>query len=268
MSLIEQDKPKQQLTIRQHLQSPEMINQLRMVLPKHVTPERMARIAMTALTRVPKLSECTQASFFKCLLDLSQWGLEPDGRRAHLIPYRNNQSGTYEAQLIIDYKGLVELAYRSGVVSTIHADVVRDGDLFRYSLGEVHEHVPYFLRNDAAKPSSEGEVFAVYCLVRMKDGATKTEVLSRKEVESIRNRSRAGSKGPWVTDWPEMAKKTAFRRVSKWLPLSAEIRDAMDNDDDKFEPIEHRREGINAEQLAGLLESPPEIGEEVVASPA
>ena len=70
------------------------------------TPDRFIRIALTALTRTPKLTTCDHGSFFQALLDLSQLGLEPDGRRAHLIPFRNNKRNCVECQLIIDYKGL------------------------------------------------------------------------------------------------------------------------------------------------------------------
>lgn len=218
------------LTIRDRLKSPAMIAELGKAMPAHCKPDRMARIALTALTKTPKLADCTQASFFECLLSLSQWGLEPDGRRAHLIPY-----GT-TCTLIIDYKGLVELAYRSGVVRNIHADVVRDGDLFEFDRGQVTKHTPWFLRRDEGKPDQSGEVFAVYCLVELIGGAAKCEVLSKLDVEKIRSRSKAGKNGPWVTDWEEMAKKTAFRRVSKWLPLSAEIHDAFEKDADRLDP--------------------------------
>ena len=222
-------------TIRERINSDGFKQAIAEILPKHVTPDRMARTALTALTRTPDLAKCDQASFFRCMMDLSQWGLEPDGRRAHLIPFRNRRANITECQLIIDYKGLVELAYRSGVVSKIHADVVHAGDLFVYNLGEVQQHIPFFLRTDSEKPEAQGEVIAAYCIVALKDGASKTEILPRDEVESIRNRSRAGNNGPWKTDWNEMAKKTAFRRVSKWIPLSADVRDAMERDDDRLQ---------------------------------
>lgn len=235
-------------SIKQRLQSPQMISELGKAMPAHCKPERMARIAITALTKTPKLAECTQASFFECLLSLSQWGLEPDGRRAHLIPYGN------KCTLIIDYKGYVELAYRSGVVRNIHADVVREGDLFTYSKGRVVEHVPWFLRRDEGKPGDAGKVFAVYCVVELTGGTEKTEVLSQAEVEAIRKRSKAGNNGPWVTDWSEMAKKTAFRRVQKWLPLSADIRDAMDRDDDVIDVVATPSQPATIEDLSKILE--------------
>lgn len=222
-------------TIRERLNNPSMIAEFGRVLPKLCTPERFARVALTAITRTPKLADCDQASFFRCLLDLAQWGLEPDGRRAHLIPFENRKRGVVECQLIIDYKGLVELAFRAGSVKSLHADVVRDGDLFSYSLGEITEHVPWFLRRDSDKPKEPGKIFAVYCRAVFGDGIAKTEVLSEDEVNLVRSRSRAAGNGPWVTDWSEMAKKTAFRRLSKWLPLSAELHEAFERDDEQFD---------------------------------
>jgi len=157
-------------------------------------------------------------------MQLSQWGLEPDGRRAHLIPFRNNKRGTVECQLILDYKGLVELAMRSGTVANIHADVVCENDQFSYDCGEITSH-----RIDFRKP--RGEPYAVYARCKFKDLTAKCEVMSRSEVESIRARSKAAHNGPWNTDWNEMAKKTVFKRLSKWLTLSPEFRDAVEMDE-------------------------------------
>jgi recombination protein RecT len=220
------------LTLRQHLEGPAFIDAVKKALPRHLTPDRFIRVALTAITKTPKLAQCDQASFFSALLTLSQFGLEPDGRRAHLIPFENRKRGVVECQLIIDWKGLAELAMRSGIVSTLHADVVRAGDTFVYSMGVLENHIPFFLRTDASKPGDAGEIIAAYATAQMKDGGRKTEVLSIGEVNAIRARSRAGQSGPWVTDYAEMAKKTAFRRLSKWLPLSPEFRDAVEVESD------------------------------------
>lgn len=226
MSTAVANKPKNE--IRHHLESEAFLSVISKVLPKHLTPERMARVAVTALTRTPGLADCDQASFFRCMMDLSQWGLEPDGRRAHLIPFRNNQKGIVECQVIIDYKGLVELCYRSGYVANIHADVVCENDQFEYNLGEVITHKIDFRKD-------RGSMYAAYAIVTLKDGTKKCEVMSKQEIESVRSRSKASRSGPWITDYNEMCKKTAFRRVSKWIPLSAEIRDAVLDDDDTIE---------------------------------
>jgi recombination protein RecT len=210
-------------TLKTTLNSDAMREQFARALPKHLSPERFCRIAITALTRTPKLQECTQESLMKCLLDLSAFGLEPDGRRAHLIPYKD------QCTLVIDWKGLAELAMRSGIVAKLHADVVCENDEFTYDLGEVKAH-----KIDFRKP--RGEVYAVYAMAQTKTGEVFVAVLAKDEVESVRKRSRAGTSGPWVTDWNEMAKKTAFRRLSKWLPLSPEFRDAQERDDEEDTP--------------------------------
>lgn len=222
--------------------------QLARALPAHMTADRMLRIITTATMRTPALFKCTQESFANCALNLSQFGLEPDGRRAHLIPYRNNKAGTMECTLIIDYKGLVELIMRSGLVSSIHADVVCDADVFEYNMGEITKHVINFRE-------PRGKAYAAYAACRMKDGTSKTEVMTVEEIERIRKRSRAGQSGPWVTDWNEMAKKTVFRRLSKWLPLSAEYRDAVEKDGDVLDVTPPRAAGDAPTSLDALAES-------------
>jgi recombination protein RecT len=209
-------------TLKQTLSSATMREQFARALPKHLSPERFCRIAITALTRTPKLADCTQESLMKCLLDLSAFGLEPDGRRAHLIPYKD------QCTLIIDWKGLAELAMRSGIIAKLHADIVCEHDVFEYDLGEVVRHTVNW-------KAPRGAMYAAYVLAITKDGAKFCAVLTKEEIDGIRGRSRSGNNGPWVTDYNEMAKKTAFRRLAKWLPLSAEFRDAQDKDDEHIE---------------------------------
>jgi len=219
------------LTIRQMIEGDAFKDQIAKALPKHLTPDRFIRIAVTAMMRTPKLADCDQASLFNALLNLSQLGIEPDGRRAHLIPFTNRRRNCVECQLIIDYKGLVELIMRSGKVANIHADIICKNDSFEYDKGMVVSHKINF-------EQPRGDVYAVYSICRFKDGTEKSEVMTKDEVEAIRRRSKAGQSGPWCTDWNEMAKKTVFRRLSKWLPLSPEYRDALEVDDDKFDHIE------------------------------
>jgi recombination protein RecT len=235
---------------KQWLQTDAFKTAVSQVVPKHITPERYVRAAMTAMTRVPKLAECDETSFTKCLLQLAEYGLEPDGRRAHLIPRWNTKAGHMECTLIIDWKGLAELVMRSGLVSTLHADVVCENDEFEYDKGVIAIH-----KIDFRKP--RGNAYAVYAMCRMKDGTEKCDVMSMDEVEAIRKRSQSGNNGPWVTDFSEMAKKSIFRRLSKWLPLSPEIRSAAENDDDviDIEPQNVRRvNSTDSEGLANALE--------------
>lgn len=253
------EAPKKQLTIRDHLNSEGMKNHLKMALPKHLTPDRMVRVALTAMTRTPKLAECDQASFFQALFQCSQWGLEPDGRRAHLIPFENKRKGIVECQLIIDYKGLAELAYRSGIVKSINAAEVRDGDIFEYDCGRVVRHVPHFLRRDPGKPASSGEVYAYYASAEMGNGATATQVMSLEEVNAIRDKSQGymsfkkgyAKSSIWIDHPHEMGKKTVFKRLSKWLPLSADFRSAVEHDDGDY--VEHVETHRTVDSISGLL---------------
>ncbi|MFZ5989852.1 MAG: recombinase RecT [Bacillota bacterium] len=212
---------KKQLTIRELMESEVFKVQIARALPRHLTADRFVRVALTTLIRNPKLQQCTQASFFNALLTLSQLGIEPDGRRAHLIPFENRKNNTTECQLIIDYKGLAELAYNTNQVSFIHADVVCENDDFEYDKGQIKKHI-------IDLKTTRGNPYAAYAIVKMKDGTEKCEVMTEEEIEKIRKRSRAAEVGPWVTDWNEMAKKTVFRRLSKWIPLSPEQKEAIE----------------------------------------
>lgn len=240
-------------------------------LPRHLTPDRFLRVALTAAMRVPKLAQCTQESVTQCLLQCSQFGLEPDGRRAHLIPFEDKRNNRTICTLILDYKGLVELAMRSGLVSHLHADVVREGDVFSYSLGEIKEHVPWFLRRDREKPSEPGQDIAVYAFARMRDGASAVAVMSIDEVYAIRDGSqgyRAWKAGyvksstwdpdNWVAE-QEMKKKTALRRLTKMLPLSPEFRDAVEADDASEETVAIDATSVTVAKP--VFRTPPAIAE-------
>ena len=217
-------QPSQKGTIRELIM--QMKDQFALALPRHITPDRFMRVTLTAINKNPKLMQCTKESLLACLMDCSALGLEPDGRKAHLIPYNNRKNNTVVCTLIVDYKGMVDLARRSGDIADIHADVVGENDKFEYSFGTEGKlvHRPCL--------TGRGKVIAAYSFVKLKDGATSYEVMSKEEVEAIRKRSRAGDDGPWITDWNEMAKKSVFRRHSKWLPMSSEFQEALDKDFD------------------------------------
>ena len=199
------------------LMSPQFQEQIAVACGDAIDPKHFLRVALTAVNKNPKLADCTKESVLQCCLDAASFGVETNGRDAHLIPYGK------VCTLIIDYKGYVRLVMNTGAVSNIHADVVCEGDEFEYNLGEVKAH-----RIDYRKP--RGTMYAVYCIATMKDGTKKAEVLSKDEVDAIRRRSRSGGSGPWVTDYHEMSKKSAFRRLQKWLPLSPEIQEKLDKD--------------------------------------
>lgn len=206
------------MTLRDLLQGDAFKASLANVLPTHMTADRFVRVALAATKRTPALAKCEQKTVLESLMLCSQYGLEPDGRRAHLVAY-----GT-TCQLIIDYKGLAELLIRGGRVLSIHADAVCANDDFVYDSGVITRHVV-----DWSKP--RGEPYAYCVIVRMRGGGVKCEVMTTAEVDAVRNSSRAANTGPWKSHYGEMAKKTVFRRATKWLPLTADIRDHLDKED-------------------------------------
>ncbi len=206
--------------IRSFLAGDKFKEQIALALPRHISPDRFARVALTALTRTPKLMDCTRESLLKCLMDCSALGLEPDGRHAHLIPYGK------DCTLICDWKGLVALARRSGKVALWGREVGKEADTFGWDNGIVSRGINW--RGD------RGKAQCYYSHVRSNDGTDDYEVMTMEEVKAIQKRSRAGSSGPWVTDFDEMARKTVLRRHSKRITLSPEFADALERDDDRI----------------------------------
>jgi len=140
-------------------------------------------------------------------------------------------------------------------VSSIFAQIVCENDFFEYDTGEVKHRIDF--------KKARGTMYAVYCVIKFKDGGMHTEVMTKEDVDRIRSRSKAKSNGPWVSDYDEMAKKTVFRRGSKWVVLSPEIQDALDKEDDGKLPSLVAE--VSSEMLSLPGESPePDDGEKVI----
>lgn len=187
------------------------------VAASHMRPERLLKVALAATQRNTQLLECSSQSLVRAVVGCAELGLEPNALgHAYLVPFRNN--GRLEVQLIIGYRGLIELAYRSGRIQSVDVQSVFEGDRFmrKCGLDPVLDHEPCG-EDDPAK------LTGVYAIVRFKDGGMVYEYMTRKQVERIRSRSRAKDKGPWVTDYEEMCKKTVLRRVLKRCPMSIEM---------------------------------------------
>lgn len=204
----------------------QLTPEIKRALPRHLNPDRMARIVTTALRTVPQLADCSPASFLGCVIQCAQLGLEPCTPLGHayLIPLRNRKQGTTDCTLIVGYKGMIELARRSGMVSNVYAYAVRDGDEFRFQLGTkrlVH-HVPSEDPDREEKPITH-----VYAVAVTKHGEPEFQVLTRAQIEKRRDRSRASNAGPWVTDYEAMCLKTAVRALAPWIPQSPEFARAV-----------------------------------------
>jgi len=229
------DKPNNSLidakrTLHGVLESEKVKEQIARVLPEHITPERLIRVALTAANKAPNLLLCSPESVVQALLVCAQAGLEPDDRLAHLIPYHTKEG--WKVQVIFGFKGLIALALRNGIDS-VFADKVCEKDDFTAGVVSGNKEIRHLV--DWKK--DRGPAYAYYCVTK-KGSTIDFEVMTLAEVKSIQARSKAGGNGPWVTDFDEMAKKTVVRRMSKRWDLIAEIRDAVCADDDVPEPIE------------------------------
>ena len=241
------EEKKKPTTLLGKLIDKEMQDQFALALPKALTPERFTRIVLTECRKNPKLAKTTQESFFGAVMQCAQLGLEPGSAlgQCYLIPYGAS------CNLIIGYRGMIELARRSGQIVSINAFVVREKDEFSYELG-LHPDIKH-------KPSplvERGEVKYVYAVAVLKGGSIQFEVMSRAEVEAVRTSSKAGNSGPWSDHWDEMAKKTVVRRLFKYLPISIEAATAMEADEktDRGETLKQKDSTTNFASLKDTID--------------
>lgn len=203
-------------------------DELQKVAGAAMSAEALVKLFAIAASRTPKLMACTPLSVLDCMVKCAELKLMPSTLGSvYLIPYENRKANTCECQLIVGYRGLVELARRSGHISTIQAEVVREGDEFEFEHG-IH---PKFRHKPCASDMSDGKITHAWAMATFKDGAHQLVVMTRAEVDRIRGMSRAGKFGPWAEHYGEMAKKTALRRLCKYLPLTVDVEVAISNVD-------------------------------------
>lgn len=193
---------------------------IKKALPSVITPERFTRMVLSALSSTPKLAECSPQSFLAAMMTAAQLGVEPNTAlgQAYLLPYRNH--GQMECQFQLGYKGLIDLAYRSGEVIVIQAHTVYENDVFEYELGMDPK-----LRHVPAK-ADRGEAVAYYAMFKTKDGGYGFEVMSVDDVQRHAQRyskSYGSGSSPWRSNFDEMAKKTVLKRALKYAPLKSDF---------------------------------------------
>lgn len=202
------------------------------VMPKHMSSERLYQLTISAINHEPKLMQADITTLLSCVMKCSALGLEPssvDGLgRAYILPYRNKKRGIMEATFILGYKGMLELARRSGQIKSIEARAVYEGDQFEYEFG-LHENLTH---RPSGKQREKGEQPThVYMIAHFNDGGYYMDVMTFEEVEAIRKRSAASTYGPWTSDYEAMAKKTVIRRAFPYLPVSIEAQNAAADDE-------------------------------------
>jgi recombination protein RecT len=253
-------KPRKVKPIESVRRALEMMKpQLAIALPPHLTADRLLRVVLTVLQSTPALLECDRTSLYRAVITCAQLGLEPDGvlGQAYLVPSRG------KVQLVPGYRGFIALARNSGQITSINAQAVHRNDRFEfaYGLAERLEHVP--------AEGSRGEITHFYAYVKFKDGGHHFDVMSRGEVDAVRDRSesyrayRAGKieDTAWVTGYAEMGKKTVIRRIAKFLPLAVQKAAALA---DFYESGQH----AELDDLGEVVVDLPEAESAPVAEPA
>lgn len=267
---VQRQDPKTQAisTFNQYLEMRKGV--LAKMLPRHLTPDRLIKVALLAYSKTPKLRECSLESIWQSVAQAAELGLEPGGvlGHAYLVPFKG------ECTLIPGYRGLIDLARRSGEIESIEAHVVCERDKFtlRFGLDPVLEHEP-FLDGDA------GSMRFVYAVAKLKDGGKQLEVMTRAQVEKIRNNSPdfkfKGANSVWGNHFEEMARKTVVRRLIKYLPISVERNEALvkaleaDNEQEPLDispaPTSEDKAQSRSDQLAARL---AEVSDGQIEEPA
>lgn len=227
-------KPKEQISYLLNQRKGEIAK----MLPKHLNAERLLKVAQIAATTTPALAKCDVASLVGAIGQCAQMGLEPNTvlGHAYLVPFntkRKDANGqerwVNSVQVIIGYKGLIDLARRSGQIISIAAHEVCESDEFElvYGLDEKLTHKPAM--------GERGEVIGFYAVAKLKDGGHAFEFMSRHQVEKIRDGSQGWQQAVklkkqavhlWQAHFVEMGRKTVIRRLAKFLPLSIEFQTA------------------------------------------
>lgn len=205
-------------TIRQLLEKQR--SQIKIALPKGWNEERFNRVVMTAIQANPQLAECEPMSMVRSVMEAAQLGLEIGGVLGHgyLIPRWNGKKQCNEVQFQPGYKGLIELAMRSGKVSVVYARTVYEKDQFFHKDTLEREILEY----EAYRGADRGKAWAWYAVARMKDGGAKCVVRYRDQIDAHRARGANKGRSPWDSDYDAMGEKTVLKILCKTLPVSVE----------------------------------------------
>lgn len=198
--------------------------EIQRALPKHMDADRIARIALTAVRTTPKLLECDQTSFLAAIMQSAQLGVEPNTGlgQAYLIPYGK------QVQFQLGYKGLIDLAVRSGQYKAIYAHEVYENDEFEWQYGLTKD----LIHKPATNP--EGDPIGYYAVYHLQNGGYDFVYWTRERIDKHAHKfSQAVQKGwtsPWKTNYDAMAKKTVLKEVLKYAPKSIELQKSVEAD--------------------------------------
>lgn len=217
------------------------------LLPPDISVEQFRSALFLELSGRQSLANCTTTSLRDSVIKAAMYGLLP-GRDCHILPFKNRKAGGTQATFVANYFGTLLALERSGKVRKAFAQAVYEHDTFTFDfLQEVYSHVPALVSG-----KEPGAVIFYYGAVLTTDGAWHVEPMSLKELDGIRRRAPAHDEGPWVTDFDQMAKKTALKRIAKFVRLTPKMTELFTEDDARqLEDIPVERRNANITDLFG-----------------
>lgn len=195
------------------------------VMPKFINQDLFFRTIFIAITKDPKLAQCTTESFLCAMLDAAAMGVIPNSpsKEAYIVPYTDDRDRTKKkATFQLSYKGIINITYRNPIVKDITVSEVCENDKFRCVYGDDNHRMLY---HEIPTMTPRGKVIGYYAEVRMRNGGDVFRYKSKEDIERFAKEKspmyRYGS-GPWRTDFDAMAKKTILKDVLKIIPSGSE----------------------------------------------
>lgn len=239
-------------TLADWLESPYFRSSVEAILPRHLTGERMIAIAARQLKAIPALAECSPSSVLGGMIDAAQLGLEIGlGGECWLLPY--NMKGEMRAQLQIGYLGHLKLAWQSGQVAAVEANVATHSEVasgrfeFQHGTAAFLHHRPEFDRE-----LTEKTIAYAYGVVWVKGSDHPTwRVLDARQIGRLRNAGRSANSPAWTNWFDEQSMAKALKRALKWVPKARELAHAIALDDEADAGLPQTYQ--SAADVAGLL---------------
>ncbi len=225
-----------------------MAPQFESLLPESVSTKKFIQVVQTTILSDQNLLNKDRASLFKACLQFAEAGIMPNGRDGAIVGYGS------QCNAMFMIGGLRKIAMQTGAIDSITSELVYKNDTFKYKVsdsGVEFEHAPDHFADD------RGDTIGVYCLIRLKDGGKHVEVMTMKDIESIKACSKGGNSGPWVKFFSEMAIKSVTRRALKKLSLpdnSGRLDVAMESDNDLYEMPEIKKPVNQIKDISDIVD--------------
>lgn len=227
-------KGNQRVGLTAYLTNDAVKNQINNVLGGK-NGQRFIASIVSAVQTNPALQECSNSSILSSALLGESLKLSPSPQLGHyyLVPFNDNKRGCKVAQFQMGYKGLLQLAIRSGQYKKINVVAIKEGELVKFD--PLNEEIEVNLIDDELVRENTPTV-GYYASFTYLNGFQKSIYWSREKMEAHALKYSKGYKAKkgytfWEKDFDGMAYKTMLRQlISKWGIMSIDMQTAIDSD--------------------------------------